>query len=119
MLITNAGTPLVNRGANRQSAVEFAFRGANGAGEANFVVPYTREQYLALPRKKKKSVLTSVKALLRYSATSRLIEALESRGSQNPRIVERIERLKLRLAQEKKNLPTAALWVEAVKRVTK
>ena len=84
-----------------------------------FVVPYTREQYLALPRKKKKSVLMSVKALLRYAATERAIKVLKSYKSQTERMAQRIARLEAKLAERRRILPTASLWADAVKRVVK
>ena len=111
-------TPAVYRGNRGASELPFAFKGGN-EGQARFVVPYTREEYLALPRKKKKSVLMNVKALLRYSATERLIAALVARGSDNERINERIAALRARLATQKRALPTASLWLDAVKRVVK
>ncbi len=112
------GSSLVTRGRKR-AELGFAFLGAAGADEAFIVAPYTREQYLAMPRKKKKSVQTSIKALLRYAATVRLIESLTSLGTDNARILQRTERLTKRLAKERKLLPTSKPWAEAVSKVTK
>ena len=112
------GSSLVTRGRKR-AELGFAFLGAAGADEAFIVAPYTREQYLAMPRKKKKSVQTSIKALLEYAATVRLIESLNSLGTDNARILQRTERLTKRLAKERKLLPTSKLWAEAVSKVTK
>ena len=118
VLTTSLLTPVVHRGTRKADGIRFAFRGSDACG-ALFVLPYTREQYLALPRKKKKSVLMSVKALLRYAATKRAIEVLRSYKSENARIAERIARLEGRLISERKILPTASLWADAVKRVLK
>ena len=103
----------------REPSLSFAFLGSEGTENADVVVPYTRHQYLALPRKKKKRVLTNVKELLRYAATSRLIDALKASGTDNARVAERIERLNRRLAEQRKLLPTENRWTETVKRITK
>ena len=112
------GSSLVTRGRKREE-IGFAFLGSVGAENAFVVAPYTREQYLSLPRKKKKNVLTSIKALLRYATTARLIESLGALGTDNTRIAQRIALLNKKLAKERRLLPTASNWAEAVKRVTK
>ena len=113
------GTPLVSRGhSGAVIGVSFVFKGGNEKG-ALFVVPYTREEYIGMPRKKKKSVLTSIKALLAYSSTVRLLAALESLDNRSERINERIEKLRARLSEKRKSLPTSPVWEEAVKRVVK
>ena len=111
-------TPVVSRSAKKTETVGFAFRDTD-VKNALFTLPYTREEYLALPRKKKKSVLMSVKALLRYVATTHAIELLRSYESENERTAERIGRLEARLREERRALPTAHLWADAVKRVVK
>ena len=118
IITTSLLTPVVSRGARKVESLSFAFLGGNVKG-ALFVVPYTREQYLALPRKKKKSVLMSVKALLRYAATERAIKVLKSYKSQTERMAQRIARLEAKLAERRRILPTASLWADAVKRVVK
>ena len=118
VLTTSLLTPVVSRGGVRAESLAFAFSGTDTAG-ALFVVPYTRAQYLALPRQKKKNVLMSVKALLRYAATMRAIEVLRSYKSDSERICDRIRRLEERLAAQRRILPTASLWADAVKRVVK
>ena len=111
-------TPLVFRKERAPSRPAYVF---SGEGDANsvFTIPYTRKQYLALPRKKKKSVLMNVNAILRYNSTLKLLERLRSLKSDNPRIRERIEILENRLKSERRFLPSAILWADAVKRVTK
>ena len=111
-------TPLVSRGRAAYSVISFAFSGDDASG-ALVVVPYTRAEYLALPRKKKKNVLMNVKALLRYQATSRAVEALRSLDSDNKRIEERISALESRLKAEMKFIPASSLWADAVGRVVK
>ena len=117
-VLTIGATPLVSRGKAKEEKIGFAFAGGD-TDEALIPVPYTREQYLALPRKKKKDVLMNVKALLRYAATARSIEALKKIHNGNERIGERIAKLEARLKEESRFLPTAKLWQDAVKRVTK
>ena len=112
------GAHLVTR-TRRTAVLGFAFRGADGMDTACVIAPYTREEYLALPRKKKKSVQTSIKALLRYAATARIIESLYSLRTDNERIAQRIAMLKTRLAKERRLLPTASKWKDAVDRITK
>ena len=85
----------------------------------SIIVPYTRAQYLALPRKKKKSVLMTVMKLIDYNDTRRLLNLLTSRETQNPRILERIEKLKARLSEKERALPTAKLWEDSVKRTSR
>ena len=89
------------------------------AAAGTVVIPYTREQYLALPRKKKKSVLMNVKKMIAYRNTRTLLDLLESMHTENPRILERMQRLEEKLAEESKFLPNAPLWEESVKRLKK
>ena len=112
------GTAYVTR-RRRDAELAFAFLGTPGAETACVVAPYTREEYLALPRKKKKSVQSAIKALLKYAATMRILESLRALNSDNERILERIEMLELKLAKERRLLPTASKWVSAVDRITK
>ena len=89
------------------------------AGDGLVQIPYTRAQYLALPRKKKKIIMMNVKKLVRYSATRKMIDALSSVDSTNRRITSRIAVLETRLAEEGRLLPNTGLWVEAVQRLRK
>jgi hypothetical protein len=111
-------TPLVFRKERAPSRPAYVF---SGEGDANsvFTIPYTRKQYLALPRKKKKSVLMNVKALLKYRVTSQLLESLKAINSDNERLANRIEALEVKLKEQRKFLPTSSLWADAVKRVAK
>jgi hypothetical protein len=117
IVVSATGTPIVRR-KTESDEPDFTFTDANSDGRA-LVIPYTRAEYLALPRKKKKSVLTSIKALLAYSSTARLLAALESLENRGERINERIEKLRARLSEKRKSLPTSPVWEEAVKRVVK
>lgn len=96
----------------------FAFSDED-ATEGQVLIPYTRAQYLALPRKKKKSVLMNVKKLVRYSATKQLVETLYAMNSTNPRILSRIQALEERLEEESRFLPNSKLWENAVQRLRK
>ena len=117
MILNAVGSPIVSRGIRGKGGKRgFAF--CDSVADAyTVIIPYTRAQYLALPRKKKKSVLMSVKKLLRYSAIKSLCDALRSLNSKNERILSRIEKLEERLHTEEKLLPTAKLWENAVKRL--
>ena len=111
----------INRGMQTISQgrkAEFAFADEDAA-DGQVLLPYTRAQYLALPRKKKKSVLMNVKKLVRYSATKQLVDTLQSVNSTNPRILARISALEERLEEEGKLLPSAKLWEAAVQRLRK
>ena len=111
-------TPFVTR-TKKESELGFAFLGAEGAERACVIAPYSREEYLALPRKKKKSVQSTIKALLRYAATARILESLKALDTDNERIAERKEMLEKRLVKERRLLPTAKQWADAVNRVVK
>lgn len=85
----------------------------------SIILPYTREQYLALPRKKKKSVLMEVRKLNSYRETMEAIEQLKSKNSSNPNVKERIRLLELQAAEEVKALPKGQLWEACVQKVKK
>lgn len=80
------------------------------------VLPYTRPQYLAFPRKKKKAILMTVKKLVDYRDARVALEELLNREVVNP-----AERLKLeaRLAEADKALPKNAPWDISVRRLKK
>ena len=78
------------------------------------VVPYTREQYLAMPRKRKKNVLLSVRRVGEYKRVKVAIELLTALGSDNPRILLRVEKLKLQLDELRGIVPTSDAWEAAV-----
>jgi hypothetical protein len=119
-ILSALGSPIVTRKKfSATSELQHAFSDSKNAGTASVVIPYTRAQYLALPRKKKKSVLTTVRKMVDYNTTKKLLDALKLRKSENPRILERVERLEARLREEAKFLPTAKLWEESVKRLKK
>ena len=97
----------------------FAFADEDGVAEGLVLMPYTRAQYLALSRKKKKSVLMNVKKLVRYSATKQMVDTLQAVNSTNPRILARISALEERLEEEGRFLPNSKLWEAAVQRLRK
>jgi hypothetical protein len=103
-----------------ESKQSFAYAdGDTNADEGTVIIPYTREQYLALPRKKKKSVLMNVKKMISYRNTMSALELLKLRNSDNPRIQERISILEAKAAEEAKALPKAELWEASVQRLKK
>lgn len=115
--ISESGTRIVvRRGARDAEKQGFVFSGEEG-GENAVVVPYTRAQYLALPRKKKKSVLMRVKALVRYQTTARLVSDLRSLNTDSERVAQRIATLEAKLGEEKKGLSSSGLWADAVKKI--
>jgi len=115
--LTAFGTPMVTRKKfSVAEAQDYVFADSKASAGA-VLVPYTRAQYLALPRKKKKAVLTTVRKLIEYNEIRKLLVALLPRGKANPRIAERVALLEARLLQREKALPTATLWQESVKRV--
>ncbi len=111
------GTPVVKRKKNAVEERDYAFSDSDNSDTGAVLVPYTRAQYLALPRKKKKAVLMTVRKLVEYRNTSRLVRALRARGSENPRILERIALLEERMRAEERALPNAKLWEASVQRL--
>jgi hypothetical protein len=93
---------------------EFSFSDAPDTN--GLVIPYTREQYLALPRKKKKRVLVHVRRLLEYNEIKYCIELLKSIPNPKPSVLERIERLEIRLSKQKGFLPSSQLWKDCIRK---
>ena len=110
-----AGAERVRRGNRAVSGPKFEFLDSNAG--AGVVIPYTRAEYLALPRKKKKSVLTRAKKLVRYRITKNLCSALRSSHIGNERLLMRIEEIEARLAEEERMLPTDKRWEDIVKKI--
>jgi hypothetical protein len=122
VLNVNGAPCIIKKKASSDKSRDFAYADSNEGAEASegaVVIPYTREQYLALPRKKKKSVLMNVKKMIAYRNTRTLLELLESMHTDNPRILERMQRLEEKLAEESRFLPNTPLWEESVKRIKK
>ncbi|MBQ3015404.1 MAG: DUF2357 domain-containing protein [Clostridia bacterium] len=114
IIVDANGTPIVRRKDYGEDEMDFAFSDTEGAPRSALIIPYTRAQYLALPRKKKKSVLMNVKKLLEYRKIKRYRNALISLHSSNERIIERIAKLDERLALAAKFLPDSKLWEKCV-----
>ncbi len=85
----------------------------------SIVLPYTREQYLAFPRKKKKSVLMDVKKINSYHENLEALELLKSKNTNNPNVKERIRLLENQLNEEYKTLPKGQLWDSCIRKVKK
>ena len=109
-------TPLVKRRVNIGKRVKFICTDSEISPKGAIIIPYTRAQYLALPRKKKKSVLTNVNRLLDYRRTLALLDTLKSLNSSNERILERIANLEIKVAEKRKFIPTAKLWEACIPR---
>jgi DNA-dependent RNA polymerase auxiliary subunit epsilon len=87
--------------------------------ERAVIIPYTREQYLALPRKKKKSVLTTVRSIIDYRDTKDALDKLMNENMANPYNLERIARLEDKLAEYEKALPKSIFWDECIRQLKK
>jgi hypothetical protein len=87
--------------------------------ENSIVIPYTKEQYLSFPRKRKKSILTNVRAMTEYRDVRNSLNELLKENSANASVAERIRRLEENLAECEKALPKTPLWDECVQRLKK
>ena len=83
------------------------------------VIPYTRQQYLDLPRKKKKTIQMNVKKLIDYRDTLRTLEDLMSKDTANPYVIERIEFLQNKLLEDVKALPKSPEWDDCIRQLRK
>ena len=113
-------TPRVNR-KHTDDKPDFLYMDSDPTGaDANAVViPYTRQQYLDLPRKKKKSVLMYVKKMIDYRDTSDSLQKLKRQKAPTQHTLERIALLEGRLAEEEKTLPKSPLWDACVQKLKK
>ena len=106
--------PTVKRRGTSAPTPTFVFADAP-TSDGHVVIPYTRAQYLALPRKKKKSVLMNVRRLLAYRDTLHRLEVLHRMyAADDPRAADRIALLEARLASLKKSLSTAERWKDCI-----
>ena len=90
---------------------EFSFRDAPGRG---LVIPYTKEQYRALPRKKKKRILVHVRRIVKYNEIKSRLDLLKLIS--DPSVSTRIGQLEQRLAKQKGFLPNSDLWKDCIKK---
>ena len=109
-------SPLVTRRRNAGKTVKFICTDSDISPRGAIIIPYTRAQYLALPRKKKKSVLTNVNKLIEYRRTQALLDALKALNSDNARIKERIANLEIKVAEKRRFIPDAKLWESCVRK---
>ena len=116
LIINDMGTALVTRKRSTSQKPEFGFTDTE-PGESGITIPYTRAEYLALARKKKKSVLTSANRLASYKKTGILCKALRSVDSSNKRLLLRLDELTARLAAEEGLLPSSPRWESIVNKV--
>ena len=72
------------------------------------------QQYLAMSRKRKKNILLTVRRISEYKRVKIAMELLTSLASENPRILARVERLKLQLEELRGIVPVAEYWEAAV-----
>ena len=116
LIVNEKGETLVSRRRSTSQKLEFGFTDTE-PGYSGITIPYTRAEYLALPRKKKKGVLTSAQRLIRYKTTGVLCRALRAIGSSNKRLLSRLDELVVRLAAEERLLPTSPRWASVVNKV--
>jgi hypothetical protein len=111
------GGPRVNR-KQTEDRIDFVFIDSELADDDGFtlIIPYTRQQYLDFPRKKKKSILMNVKKMMDYRDTRLAINGLMHR--ENPDM-NRIRLLEARLAEIDKALIKSAPWDKCVQRLKK
>lgn len=111
------GGPRVNR-KQTEDRIDFVFIDSELADDDGFtlIIPYTRQQYLEFPRKKKKSILMNVKKMMDYRDTRLAINGLMHR--ENPDM-NRIRLLEARLAEIDKALIKSAPWDKCVQRLKK
>ncbi len=87
--------------------------------ENMIVIPYTKEQYLSFPRKRKKSILTNVRFMTEYRDARNALEKAKNENTSSADALERIRRLEEKLAECEKALPKSTLWDECVRRLKK
>ena len=85
--------------------------------ENSIVIPYTKEQYLSFPRKRKKSIQSNVRAMTEYRDVRNSLRELLKDDSARVSAAEKIRRLEESLAECEKALPKAPLWDECVQRL--
>ena len=120
-LVRAGGKPRVLRKiVTEEEKQGFAYADFEDAGDTGIIlIPYTRAQYLALPRKKKKTVLMYVKTMQSYRNTSAMIEVLKSKTYISDRTAEKIRMLETKMNEQAKALPKAQLWEASVQRLKK
>jgi len=110
----------VSRGqaAEEDERREFIYADSEDDGHS-IVIPYTRRQYIDLPRKKKKSVLMTVRKMKSYQDLYEEVKKMRAQAKTNPNLEGRVAILEQKLAEEEKQLPKIALWEECVNRLKK
>ena len=111
------GGPRVNRKQSEEK-IDFVFIDSELADDDGFalIIPYTRQQYLGFPRKKKKSILMNVKKMMDYRDIRLAINGLMNR--ENPDM-NRVKLLEAKLAEIDKSLIKSPPWDKCVQRLKK
>ena len=111
------GGPRVNR-KQTEERIDFGFIDSNIEDDDGFalIIPYTRQQYLSFPRKKKKSILMNVKKMMEYRDTRLAINGMMNR--ENPDM-NRVKLLEARLVEIDKALIKSPPWDKCVQRLKK
>ena len=86
---------------------------------AYIVIPYTRQEYVDMPRKKKKSVQMYVRKMMDYRDGRYALKQLLTQDTSNPHVIERIKALEAQLAEDEKALPKSPVWDECMERLKK
>lgn len=102
------------------SRLSFSFVDSNIDDEhCAVIIPYTKEQYGALPRKKKKIVLAYARKMVTFNNIMVALEILKSKDVNDPINRERIRILENKVIEESKYLPKAQFWETSVQRLQK
>ena len=78
-------------------------------------VPYTKAEFAALPRKKRKEVLLEAKVVQEFNRTCAQIAFVQVAKTDEPKFVDKLMRLGEQLEQQRELLPTAERWKECIK----
>ena len=78
-------------------------------------VPYTKEEYAALTRKQRKTVLAQAKEVLEYNRTCAQIALLQVLKSDQVKFIDKMKVLEERLEDQRELLPTSERWKACIK----
>lgn len=78
-------------------------------------VPYTKEEYAALTRKQRKTVLAQAKEVLEYNRTCAQIALLQVLKSDQVKFIDKMKVLEERLEDQRELLPASERWKACIK----
>lgn len=112
--------PRVDRSKSGDDKPEFYYMDSDlsNVEEGTYVlIPYTRQQYIDLPRKKKKSVQTYVRKMTDYRDGRYALKQLMTQDTTNQYVINRIKALEAQIAEDEKGLPNTPLWESCIERL--